>query len=319
MRDLAKQLGVSGSTVSRAFSRPDLLPDATVQRILAAAREHGYAPDRVAQALSLGRYGNAALIVPDIANPFFPPLIRAAQAAANALDVSCYLGDSDEDPAREEQLVRQMSRQSDGILLVSSRLPEAKIRAFSQELNLVLVNRDVTGTRRVLIDTAPAVCDAMEYLAYLGHRQFAYISGPSTSWSNVQREHAAKMYAAEHGLSLHVLKPPAATYQAAPAVVPDILARGITSVLAFDDVIASGVVNELADRGIAVPEDVSIVGCDDLLITGTRPTLTTIAARVSEAGEVGMRLLLESSSDSDERHALSCQLIVRDSTGPITA
>src|ERR1700709_1958619 len=99
--DVAKAAGVSTATVSRAFSRPDMLREDTVAQIRSIADQLGYLPNPMARALSTGRQGNIAIVVPDIANPFFPPLLRAAQAAADTAGYSVFLGDSDEDPARE--------------------------------------------------------------------------------------------------------------------------------------------------------------------------------------------------------------------------
>src|SRR5215212_11112853 len=102
---VAKAAGVSPATVSRTFNRPELLSHATLKRVRGVAEKLGYVPNQVARALSTGRAGNIALIVPDIANPFFPPLIRAAQAHADRVGYAVFLGDSDEQPEREEVLL----------------------------------------------------------------------------------------------------------------------------------------------------------------------------------------------------------------------
>src|SRR5262245_47146524 len=142
---VARAAGVARSTVSRAFSRPEMLSAETVAHVMAVAARLGYAPNQLARALSTGRYGNIALIVPDVANPFFPPLIRAAEARADAAGLCLFLGDSDEDPAREDRLSAKLVAQVDGIILASSRMAEDAVRALHGRRPLVLINRDVDG------------------------------------------------------------------------------------------------------------------------------------------------------------------------------
>lgn len=320
IRDLARELGFSASTVSRALNRPEMLPAVTVEKVVLAAERMNYRPDRVARALSSGRTGNVAVIVPDIANPFFPPLLRAAQAVADGRDSYCFLGDSDENPVREEQLVRRLSQQVDGILLVSSRLQDDVLRDLASEVNLVAINRDVEGVRRVLIDTASAVIEAMTTLTELGHRRFAYVAGPASSWSNQEREKAAVGYARSVGASLRLFRAEPATYVGATAVVKDVIAADATAVVAFDDLIAGALVNGLVEEGRRVPEDVSVVGCDDVQAVSTRPPVTTIESRSTEAGERGMALLLDGNAGAPEvREVLASRIIVRESIGPARA
>src|SRR5215470_3528997 len=115
--DVAKAAGVSTSTVSRAFSRPEMLLEETVAQVRSVATQLGYLPNPMARALSTGRQGNIAIVVPDIANPFFPPLLRAAQTTADAAGFSVFLGDSYEDPARELRLVNKLVMQVEGFIL----------------------------------------------------------------------------------------------------------------------------------------------------------------------------------------------------------
>ena len=145
---LAQQLGVSAATVSRAFSRPELLRPETVQRVREAAAAVGYVPNRYARALSTGRAGAVGIIVPDIANPFFPPLIRHVQNLAQERGLTVLLADTDERPDREEAAITLLSHQVEGLLLCSSRLPSAVLRRLAAQHRIVLVNRDVpeTGT-----------------------------------------------------------------------------------------------------------------------------------------------------------------------------
>jgi LacI family transcriptional regulator len=316
---VAARAGVARSTVSRAFSRPELLSEETVKHVMEVARLLGYTPNPVARALSTGRHGNIAVIVPDVANPFFPPLIRAAQRRAEEHDYCTFLGDSDEKPDREDKMVTRFASQVEGILLVSSRLPDAKIQAHARRRPIVLINRDVPGMLRVLIDTGAGVRAAVSHLASLGHRHIVYVSGPAVSWSNKHRRVALRRAAKEHDIVVSAVNAYKSTHDVGRNAVGAILATGATAAFAFDDLLAQGVLAGLADRGIQVPRQFSVVGCDDVLGATTHPPLTTVSNRCVEAGEIAVSLLMDSLRNSaiqEVRHVLDTHLVVRETTAP---
>jgi LacI family transcriptional regulator len=314
---VAKAAGVARSSVSRAFTRPQMLSAETVGRIKAAAESLGYVPNHTARALSTGRHGNVALIVPDVANPFFPPLIRAAQMEADRSDFCVFLGNSDEDPKQEDKLLGRFSGQVEGLILVSSRLSDDRIRAHAALRPLVLINRDVDGIPRVLIDSGAGVGEAVAHLADLGHRKIAYVSGPAASWSNKQRRAAVRKAAERFGLAVEVVAAPVPSYEAGWRAVDAIVGSGATAAIAFDDLTAQGVLAGLAHREIAVPRDFGVVGCDDVLGAVTYPALTTVSNRSTEAGKAALSLLLEilgSKAIRDVRYVLETHLVVRNTT-----
>jgi LacI family transcriptional regulator len=296
---VAAAAGVSTSTVSRVFSRPHLLKESTVAHVTDVATRLGYVPHHAARALSTGRLGMVAVVVPDIANPFFPPVIRAAQARASAGGASTVLGDTDEDPAKELDLLVKLQQRTDGVVLVSSRLPEDVVRERGRQGPLVLVNRDVPGVPRVLVDSAPGMREAVDHLAALGHRHLAYVSGPTTSWSDEQRRRAVEERAAALGLAVSVLRAHRPDHEEGRAAAGEVLDAGASAVIAFDDALAQGVLAGLAERGVAVPREVSVVGCDDILAATTYPPLTTVRGRGAEAGRLAVELLLELVEDPD--------------------
>jgi LacI family transcriptional regulator len=316
---VASRAGVSRSTVSRAFTRPDMLSQDTVRRIQAIATELGYVPNHVARALSTGRHGNLALIVPDVANPFFPPLIRAAQKQAETGDLCVFLGNSDEDPRQEDRLVARFTSQVEGLVLVSSRLTDDQIRAHAGRRPLVLINRDVAGIPRVLIDTSAGIRAAVAHLADLGHRRIVYVSGPTNSWSNRQRRTALRQEAKQRRLEVETVPPHKATHEAGREAASRILATGATAAVAFDDLVAQGLVAGLTEHGIEVPRAFSVIGCDDVLGAATYPPLTTVSNRCLEAGQLAVSLLMEilnSGTVRDTRHVLDTHLVTRSSTAP---
>lgn len=317
MVDVAKAAGVSKSTVSRAFTQPGMLGGDTVARILQIASRIGYVPNHTARALSTGRYGNVALLVPDVTNPFFPPLIRAAQMEADRSDFCLFLGNSDENWRQEDKLIDRFSGQVDGLVLVASRLSEERIRGHAERRPLVLVNRDMRGIPRVLIDSGQGVGEAMAHLAALGHKRIAYVSGPATSWSNQQRRNAVRQGARDYHLHVDIVAAKVASYDSGRAVVPDILATGATAAIAFDDVTAHGIMTGMADLGVTVPTSFSVIGCDDVLGAATYPSLTTVSTRSDEAGRAAMSLLVDmlgSRALGDARIALETHLVIRGTT-----
>ncbi len=308
---------VSRSTVSRVFSRPESISEQTILRVRKIAAELGYTPNHAARALSTGRHRNIALIVPDVANPFFPPIIAAAQEAAEAQDYCVFLGSSGESAERELKLVERLSGQVEGMILVSSRLADEQIVDLHARQSLVLVNRDIENIPRVLIDSAAGTLEAVAHLAQLGHRQVAYISGPSGSWSNAQRQRAVRRGAARHKMSMRTIACRAASFEAGRECVEAILAMGSKAVIAFDDLVAQGVIAGLAGRKLSVPQNMSVIGCDDVLGAATIPPLTTVSNCSTDAGSVSYRLLmdkLESHVQSDVRYVMNTHLVVRDTT-----
>ncbi|HET6500664.1 MAG TPA: LacI family DNA-binding transcriptional regulator [Amycolatopsis sp.] len=316
---IAKRLGVSQSTVSRAFSKPHLLRPETVRRVLEAAETLGYVPNQVARALSTGQSGIIALIVPDVANPFFPPLIRAAQAGADQQDFCVLLGDSAENPDQEARLVTRFTPQVDGFVLASSRLADPVLVDHAARKPLVLINRDIARVPRVLVDSHTGVMQAVAHLVELGHEHIAYVGGPVGSWSDHQRRRAIAAARAEHRLTVTMLSARPATYAGGARTVEGLVSSGATAAIAFDDVVAHGILAGLAERGARVPEDFSVVGCDDVLAATTYPPLTTVSLRCADAGDIAVSVLLDLLGGrklGDVRYSLDSELVVRATTGP---
>lgn len=317
MADVAKAAGVNKSTVSRAFTQPERLGPETVERITRIAQELGYVPNHTARALSTGRHGNLALLVSDVANPFFPPLIRAAQMEADTADFCVFLGNSDEDARQEDKLIDRFMTQVEGLLLVASRLSAERIQAHAKRRPLALINRDVSGIPRVLIDSTTGVRDAVSHLAELGHKRIAYVSGPQSSWANQQRRNALRVAARKHEIEVEVIGPTVPSYETGRAVVPQLVAANVTAAIAFDDLTAQGIMTGMAERGIEIPRQFSLVGCDDVLGAATYPSLTTVSNRSDEAGHAGVRLLLDIMDGrmaGDTRLVLDTHLVIRQTT-----
>lgn len=292
VRDVARLAGVSPSTVSRALARPEMISAETRGRVLEAARALDWVPNRLARSLTRGSTENIAVVVPDIVNPFFPPLVRGGQQEAWRRGFSVLLGDSNEDAARELHVANELAAQVDGLLLMSSRLPAREILELRERCEVVVVNRVVRGVSGVVIDTAPSARRAVRHLVGAGHDAVHYVSGPADSWSNKQRVAAVQAACDASGTACHVLAPSVGAFERGRACVDDLLAAGATAVLAYDDITALGIVAGLADRDVRVPGDVAVIGCDDIPMAG-QLGLATIGAPFDTVGAAAAGLLIE--------------------------
>jgi len=319
---LAAELGVAPSTVSRAFTRPELLTAATVDRVRKAAQEAGYVPNNHARALITGRAGAIGIIVPDIANPFFPPIIRAAQGFADDAGLAVFVADSDGDPARELRIIEKMAPQVEGLIVASSRLSPQSLRALSLNHALVLINRDIASTARVLIDTTMAITAAVDRFAADGHREIAYVGGPGLSWSHRQRQKAVEDATAKRGIRATFFQADAGTYDQAFKICRSVIASGCTAVIAFDDVIAHGLMSGFTAHDLRVPGDVSIVVFYHTLAITTHPPLSTIKVDLARIARAAVLALQESRADRSvvsSRVEFEASLVLRGTTGPAPA
>ncbi len=329
IRDVARACGVHVSTVSRTFSAPALVNPETRVRVLATAEHLGYRPNRAARALITGRTTNLGLIVADIANPYFPPMIKAAQSQARLRDHHVFVADTDEDPAVEEELVRALATQVDGILLCSPRMANSAIEQLAREVPLVVVNRIVTGLPAVVMDVASGARHAVDHLADLGHRALAYLGGPRGSWTNREIRRSAVATSKARGVDLIVLGPVPPTIAGGAAVTQEVQQSRATGVLAYNDLMAIGLMESLAAQGLDVPRDISVVGIDDIPLSSL-VKLTTVATPTAAAGRTAVDMLLQHDAPLARRgpgrtepgHRTGAQttlpttLILRQSTGP---
>jgi LacI family transcriptional regulator len=326
------------STVSRTFSAPHLVNPETRGRVLARAEELGYRPNRAARALITGRTHNIGLIIADIANPFFPPLIKAAESQARQRDYHVFVADTNEDPVAEEELVHALAKQVDGVLLCSPRMSNSLIEQLSREVPLVVINRQVAGLPCVTMDVGQGARSAVEHLIGLGHRRIALLSGPRGSWTSREIRRAAGVAARAGGAELTVLGPNQPTETGGGALAEQVRRSEVTAVLAYNDLMAIGLIEELDAIGLRVPQDVSVVGIDDITLSRlTRPKLTTVATPTAAAGRTAVDMLLQHdtvaargsrgggrSGASDDRRTtaqvmLQTELVIRDSTAAAPA
>ena len=319
IKDVARASGVHISTVSRAFSAPDMVRPETRDRVLAAAASLGYRPNPAARALITGRTHNIGLVVPDIANPFFPAMIKAAESQARQHGYHVFVADTHEDVAAEEEMVRALAQQVDGIVLCSSRMPLATLERLRGDVAMVTVNRPVRGIPAVVMDVGQGAREAAEHLIALGHRRLHLLAGPYRSWTDQQVRLAVAAVAKSNGAVLTVRGPNRPTEEAGIRAVDDIRRSGATGVLAYNDIMAIGLIGALEAQGTSVPAGISVIGIDDVMVGRyCKPRLTTVAMPTSEAGRMAVDILMAARRDGESPVvSLPTVLIVRESSGPV--
>lgn len=318
---MAALSGVAASTVSRALSHPERVHWATRRKIEQAANALGYLPTALRRPQASVALG-VALVVPDVTNPYYFGYIRSTQRQLKAAGYTLVLIDTEEDPELEAQALQAQRQGVLGYILAATRLRTAELVAVAQRVPLVTINRDVPGLPTVIIDTATGVRQAAEHLYSLGHRNIAYIAGPSTSWSDARRWEALQDVSRTLGCTVRRLGPYPPHRHAGAAAADSLLNAAATACIAFNDLIAIGMLMRLAERRVSVPGQISVVGCDDIFGADfCSPPLTTLTSPIDQAGRVATDLLLGrlqpvAGGSPRTRVTLQAHLTVRGSTGP---
>jgi LacI family transcriptional regulator len=246
----------------------------------------------------------------------------------------------------EEELVQAMAKQVDGVVLASPRMANTSIERLAREIPLVMINRVVADLPAVVMDLAEGTRNAIDHLVGLGHRQLLYLAGPRSSWNNREIRRSAMAAARNHNARLDVIGPNPPTWDGGFAVAERVRATDATAVLAYNDLMAIGLLAGLRRLGIEVTDELSVVGIDDTPLSAlARPALTTVATPSAAAGRSAVDMLLHqdiqpranrgplSSADlaplrqaarlpRDPRRTtakviLQTTLITRESTGPV--
>lgn len=320
--DVAKLAGVAPSTVSRALGKPGRINVRTEERIRAAAAELNYRLNPMARALPTGRTSTLGLVMADITNPTFFPAIRGAERAAAAAGVTVILAESQESGALEAEVAQRIAPSTDGLVLVSSRLDDAEIVALAVSVPVVVMNREVAGVPSIVPDLGPGIDDALDHLAGLGHTAIAYLPGPASSWMSAARGERLRAGAATRGMTLTELAPAAPTLDGGTDALDRVAGAGVTAVVAYNDLVAIGLLRALQASGRAVPAELSVLGFDDIFGSDfTSPPLSTVRSPLGRMGERAVRRLLGHDDDGDgddaDDDALPTEFVPRGSTGPV--
>lgn len=324
--DIAKHVGVSAGTVSRALSRPDKVLPTTRARIEQAAAALGYVPNTVARTLKTQRSGKILVTVPDIANPFFAQILQGAEDAAQAVGYAVLLGDTQHQPDREERYAQMLRRnEADGMIVLGHRLPPTARDIVEQRGAAAPVVNGCEfdpslGIPSVHIDNAAAARTVMEHLYGLGHERIAVVGGPPDNPLHQQRLEGVRAAGKARGrLRQLSIVPGDFSVESGHAAAMAMLAAAPvpTAVFCFSDQMALGTLAACRELGLRVPEDLSIVGFDDLASSRyLTPPLTTIRQPMREIGERAVNLLLAIIEHVDVplQQTLDFSLMLRGST-----
>ncbi|KQY47920.1 LacI family DNA-binding transcriptional regulator [Cellulomonas sp. Root137] len=317
--DVAAACGVAPSTVSRAFSRPGRVNAETAARIRQVAEEMGYRANPLARALPTGKTSLLALVVSDVTNPFYFEIIRGAEQAATEADYTLLVADVHESATAERKALERALPLVEGVVLGTSRMSDSAIRVMAQQRPTVVLNRVLTGIPSVITDNARGARRAVEHLASLEHRNIGYLAGPEASWADGMRWRAMREAAEMLDLRVQRFGPFAPTLTGGGEAAPVIAASNVTAVVAYNDLVAIGLMRGLAALDVRVPRDVSVVGFDNIFGAEIcSPALTTVAAPLAALGKYAVQTLLAGMSSRTPPQVrpalLPAELVVRDST-----
>ncbi|MCW3842759.1 LacI family transcriptional regulator [Micromonospora yasonensis] len=328
--EVAARAGVSPTTVSHALSGKRRVSPAVKERVAAAMAELGYVPSRSAQSLALGATRVIALVVPDISIGYFAELARGVEAAAVRRGYNVILCTTGFDSARELHYLQMVhSRAVDGIVYAAGAPPtDQELSDLLGAMPLVFVDEEIEGTRlkSVISDNEAGGRLAAEHLLGLGHRNVLILGAEGEPFSSSRRIAAFQRRWEDGGGTVAATAWGRFTESSgALAVAPHVAsfrAGDVTAVFAINDLMAIGALYELRRAGVRVPEDVSVVGFDDVMAAQyCFPSLTTVRQDVPTLGQVSTDALidaLEGLAELDgEQLKLPVGLVARDSTGPV--
>jgi LacI family transcriptional regulator, galactose operon repressor len=330
LRDVAARAGVHPATASRALNPETrlLVKEETARRVLEAAELLGYHPNPVARSLRTRRSHTVGVVIPDLTNPLFPPIVRGLEDRLAAAGYVALIGNTDGDGERERLVFEQMrARHADGIVLATAHLSDPLLaEAARTGLPVVLVNRMAPdhSLPSVSVDNESGMRMAVAHLIAQGHRQIAHIAGPQEVSTGLYRYRGFVSAMEAHGLvadpsMIQIAK--AYSIEEGMRCTRLLLDRGgCTAVAAANDMLAVGCFAALEDAGLSCPEDLSVVGFNDMpFIDRLRPPLTTIRFPHYQVGTEAAQLLLELISDGSgpvKVLYLAPELVVRGSTAP---
>ena len=327
IQQVAKRAKVSTATVSRVLNGSPNVREKTSAHVRSVIAELNYVPNTHARSLRVGRARMFGLIVSDINNPFFPELIDAFEASATEYGIDVIFTHTNYDPKRLERCIRRMvERNVDGIAVMTSEVDEEALQSAPEHVPLVLMNQPAYKEkyRNVPVEYATGFREALEHLRSLGHKDIGFIAGPRSISSAKRRHH--EWTAAMKRLKLLVRKEWIVAgdmrVEGGERAMQELisLAARPTAVLTSNDLMAVGALQAASTAGLSIPDDISIVGFDDLPIASmVVPPLTSIQLPRREIADHAFSSLLQATRDGirTECKVVHTKVVVRRSTGPV--
>ncbi len=324
IKDIAKIAGVSHTTVSRALKNHPSISAETTSRIQALAQEMGYTPNTVAQSLLSRRTSTIGMVVTTIADPFMTMVVDGAEAVARQAGYSLFLGASHNDPSDELDVVETFHRRRvDAIIVTSSRVGSLYATELQKiKIPIVLINNQQDGEYlySVAVDDIHGAQLAVDHLLSLGHRRIAYLGSMVRPEAHRRRHRGYIASLQQAGIEpdsrLIFSDLTGDDMTLAQQVLDELLAQNATAVFCYTDMVAVGMLIACRERGIAVPEQLSVAGFDDIDIAHfVSPQLTTVHQPRQQLGQLAMQMVLNLlNGKSAHNKTLPCKLVVRQST-----
>ncbi|MFJ6084961.1 LacI family DNA-binding transcriptional regulator [Streptomyces sp. NPDC092369] len=325
MRQVADAAGVHPATVSRALNPEtrDLVNKTTARRVLRAAESLGYRMNPIARSLKTSKTGTVGIVIPDLTNPLFPPIVRGIEEVLEPAGFSGFLVNTDNDSHRERSLVESLqSRQVEGLIIATALLDHPLMSELALSgARMVMVNRRTEGldVPTVVPDDAAGIDMAVRHLAELGHTRIAHLAGPSTTSTGLVRARSFAGAVRERGLSDDpaLVRHCRAWYEDAGAeALRELLDSGteFTAVVAGNDLLALGCYDVFGERGISCPDDISVVGFNGMpFLNKLAPPLTSVVVPHHRIGAEAATLLLDKIANPD---LLARAIVLPVSLGP---
>ena len=326
MKDVAELANVSDATVSRVFSNPDAVSNKTKKKVLAAADELNYELNVLARNLRTMKTEIIMVILPDISNPFFSKIVRGIESVAMKNGYKILLGDTKNDLSLEKEYLKNLDQKyADGVISLTARIDSELIREISEKYNMVLACEyiDEESVPTVSIDNVEGAYKATEHLIKLGHERIAHISGPKDVILSQDRLKGYKKALHDHNLKVYddLINTGDFSYKSGYRNMSRLLKldKPPTAIFADSDQMAIGAIKAIKSNGLKVPDDLALVGFDNIEIASIyEPSLTTVCQPMYEIGVKAMQLLLdilEKKELENNKIKLESKLIIRDSCG----
>jgi LacI family transcriptional regulator len=327
--DVAKVAGVHSATVSRALNpaTQSLVSDETVKRVSEVAEALGYVPNVVARGLRTQLSMTVGVIIPDLTNPIFPPVIRGIENFLAPRGYTALLANTDGRESLERSALDSlMGRRVDGLIIATGLQNHPLMtRLWKQQVPVVMANRGAGKVPFPLVtgDDSSGIAAAVQLLKSLGHRSLVHLAGPSNFSTSQIRQAAIVKACRDEGMTCTVVTVGALTCEEGEKAMDSLLAKtqDFTAIQASNDLLALGALRSMRRHGLRCPDDISVIGFNDMpFAEDFNPGLTTIRVPLEEIGTESARLLFESINSPEEAPAtvvtLPVSLIVRGSTGP---
>jgi DNA-binding LacI/PurR family transcriptional regulator len=326
IKDIARSAKVSHSTVSRALNNNPRVKSETVERIRRIAEQYGYRGSAIARSLATSRSMTIGVVVTTIADLFAAGVVSGIETVAGDHGYSVFLANSNADPEREMRVVRTFEeRRVDGIIVTASRVGALHLPLLSRmNVPIVLLNNQHPSefAHSVMIENFSAGYEATKHLVELGHRRIGYIGDRNGRQSDTERfgGYRQALDAGNLAFQPQLVQYGSATPESGMETMDALLqlAEPPTAVFCYDDMTALGAMRQIRAAGLRVPDDISVVGFDDLsIVQFTEPPLTTIRQPMAEMGRLAMTAMLDLLSGSGATHEIKVrgELILRASTG----